>query len=112
SQFVASSFDLESLVFLLLGFFTFLPAQALWPLSTAAAPADTAATWRGFARIFSISQVANGQNSRIMPSVMIDPTSQFDQNTVRLPCDPSNAWRKDSSALSPSTMASTSGGSG
>ena len=27
------------------------------------------------------------------------PTSEFDQNTARLPCEPSSDWRKASSAL-------------
>ena len=34
-----------------------------------------------------------------MPRVMIDPTSQLDQKTVRLPCEVSMACRNDSSAL-------------
>ena len=63
-------------------------------------------------RRLSDSQVKIGQSSRIMPSVMIVPTSQFDQKIARLPWEPSIACRNDSSALSPSTMASTRGGSG
>ena len=45
-------------------------------------------------------------------SVEILPTSPFDQRIDRLPCDISIDWRKASSALFPSTSASTSGASG
>ena len=40
------------------------------------------------------------------------PTSGFDHMIVTSPCDTSMACRNESSALSPSTSASTSGASG
>jgi hypothetical protein len=53
-----------------------------------------------------------GQNSAIRPSPMMVLTRPFAQNIEKPPCDASSDWRKPSSALSPSTMASTSGASG
>src|SRR5262249_4196074 len=53
-----------------------------------------------------------GQNSSTSASVVKLPTSQFDQNTARLPCEISIAWRKALSAMSPSTSARTIGASG
>ena len=53
-----------------------------------------------------------GQNSAISPSVMIVLTRPFEKNTPRPPCEASSDWRNASSALSPSTMASTIGASG
>ena len=40
------------------------------------------------------------------------PTSFFENRIESSPCDMSIAWRNDDSALSPSTIASTSGASG
>ena len=40
------------------------------------------------------------------------PTSGLDHMIDSSPCDTSIAWRNESSALSPSTSASTSGASG
>src|SRR5262249_41913207 len=51
----------------------------------------------------------NGQNSAIRPRAMIVLTSPVEKNTRRLPCEASSDWRNDSSALSPSTIASTIG---
>ncbi len=53
-----------------------------------------------------------GQNNAIRPSAMIVLTSPLDQNTLRLPCEASSDCRNPSSALSPSTMASTIGAKG
>ena len=52
------------------------------------------------------------RNSAIRPSDMIVLTRPLDQNTPRPPCDANMDCRKASSALSPSTIASTSGASG
>lgn len=43
---------------------------------------------------------------------MIVAVSPVDQNTERLPCEIRSDWRNDSSALSPSTIASTDDGRG
>src|SRR4051812_28118602 len=52
------------------------------------------------------------QNSRMIASVVIVPTSQFDQNTPRLPPDPIIERRNASSARLPSTSASVNGAKG
>ena len=54
----------------------------------------TGSASRGPAPVRAAS-VTSGQNSRITPSVMIEPTSQFDQKIARLPCEPSIACRND-----------------
>ena len=54
----------------------------------------------------------SGQNSRISASVVIEPTSQFDQNTRRSPSAPIIDRRNASSARLPSTSASVNGASG
>ena len=53
-----------------------------------------------------------GQNSSAIASVVIEPTSQFDQNTVMSPPEPIIDRRKASSALLPSTRASVKGARG
>ena len=53
-----------------------------------------------------------GQNSSTMASVVIEPTSEFDQNTRRSPPEPIIDSRNASSARLPSTSASVNGASG
>src|SRR5262245_40346057 len=54
----------------------------------------------------------SGQNNRMSASVVIEPTSPFDQNTRRSPPAPIIAKRKASSARLPSTNASVNGANG
>src|SRR5215470_5025147 len=53
-----------------------------------------------------------GQNSAIRPRVMIVLTRPLEKNTPSPPCEDNSDWRNASSALSPSTIASTIGANG
>ena len=68
--------------------------------------------YAGLPRSLAITMEINGQNSMIIASVVMLPTSQFENITVTLPCEPSMAWRNEFSAALPRTSASTSGASG
>ena len=52
------------------------------------------------------------RTERSSPRIMMVETSPLEKNTPRLPCEPRIDCRKDSSAIFPSTSASTSGASG
>src|SRR4029079_13074937 len=65
-----------------------------------------------FPLALAIASEISGQNSRKSASLVGEPTSQLEKNTVISPCETSIAWRNDASARSPSTIASTSGASG
>src|SRR5215510_12975296 len=54
----------------------------------------------------------SGQNSRMIASVVIEPTRPFDQNTFMSPPEPIIDRRKASSARLPSTRARVNGASG
>jgi len=54
----------------------------------------------------------SGQKSSSSESTVIDPTSPLAKKMRTSPCDISIDWRKESSARSPSTSASTSGARG
>ena len=58
------------------------------------------------------AQAISGHASISSASVVIEPTSGFAHMMDISPCETSIAWRNESSALSPSTSASTSGASG
>src|SRR5215470_3974085 len=77
-----------------------------------AAPDPPAAGRRQSALARSNAWWMSGQNSRISASVVIDPTSQFDQNTRKSPPEPIIDRRNDDSARLPSTSASVNGASG
>src|SRR5262245_33713727 len=70
------------------------------------------ATLGGLLRSAVNADPISGQNNIISPSVMMVPTSALEKKIVRLPCDINIACRKELSAWSPSTSASTSGAKG
>src|SRR5262249_4323470 len=71
-----------------------------------------AAPARAEPRILVQADWISGRNTTIRPRPMIELTSAFEKNTPSPPCEASNDCRNASSALSPSTIASTIGASG
>src|ERR671912_2091683 len=59
------------------------------------------------ARLISVPH--SGQVRRMTARVVMVPTSGFEMKMLKLPWDISIDWRKESSVLSPSTRANTSG---